>query len=222
MGQAPSPAAEAGDAFDLAKALAVCQAIAESLERWQARMHAHQALCPGNILFGADGSVELRKDVPAPLAYISPEQTGRMNRGVDYRSDFYSMGVVFYQLLTGQLPFAGGTAMEIIHAHIARQAPPPSRRNSQVPPAIGGIVMKLLAKNAEDRYQSIAGVLADLRLCRTALAHGGTIADFAAGAEDACDRLRMPQKLYGREAERAQLRQAFARSAFGAAETAAG
>jgi hypothetical protein len=209
---------QAGDTFDLAGALSVCQAIVESLGRWYAHSHLHQALCPGNIHVHEDGSVELRNDAVLPLAYVSPEQTGRMNRGVDYRSDFYSMGVVFYRMLTGQLPFAGGAAMEIIHGHIARQATPPARLNREVPQAVSNIVMKLLAKNAEDRYQSLEGLQTDLQACRAALDAGGAVPDFELGKADVYDRLQLPQKLYGREPELAQLKQALQRIAAGTAE----
>jgi len=209
---------QAADAFDLAGALVVCQAIVDSLGRWYAHTHMHQALCPGNIHIHEDGSVELRNDVMAPLAYISPEQTGRMNRGVDYRSDFYSMGVVFYQLLTGQLPFSGGAAMEVIHGHIAREARSPARLNHEVPQAVSNIVMKLLAKNAEDRYQSLEGLRADLQTCHRVLEDGDVIEDFELGKADLGGRLQMPQKLYGRDAERGQLLQALNRSAAGTPE----
>ncbi|RJG01744.1 AAA family ATPase [Noviherbaspirillum sedimenti] len=203
---------QVSDTFDLAGTLAVCQAIVDSLERWYAQTPMHQALCPGNIHIHEDGSVELRNEVMPPLAYISPEQTGRMNRGVDYRSDFYSLGVVFYRLLTGALPFSGAAAMEIIHGHIARQARPPAHINPAVPAVVSNVVMKLLAKNAEDRYQSLEGARADLQACRAVLESGGVLPDFELGKADVCDRLQLPQKLYGRDTELAQLRQALDRS----------
>ena len=210
----------AGDAFDLASTLAVFQAIVLGLEEWHGRMQRHLALCPANIRLHEDGSVELRNDTTPPLAYISPEQTGRMNRSVDYRSDLYSIGVVFYQLLTGQLPFSGAAAMEIIHGHIARQARLPSRINHEVPHAVSSIVMKLLAKNAEDRYQSLQGLQADLQTCRAALEKSGDIADFELGRADATGHLQLPQRLYGREAELAQLLRILERSAAGTCELA--
>src|SRR6185503_3885219 len=92
------------------------------------------------------------------LAYISPEQTGRMNRAIDYRTDFYSLGATFYELLTGQLPFPTIDAMELVHAHIAKQPIPPHERNSNIPELLSEIVLKLMAKNAEDRYQSAYGL----------------------------------------------------------------
>ena len=214
----PKGRLQASDAFNLAGTLAVFQAIVIALEALHARTHAHQALCPANMRLHEDGSVDLRNDVTPPLAYISPEQTGRMNRSVDYRSDLYSLGVVFYQLLTGQLPFSVAAAMEIIHGHIARQARSPSRRNREVPLAVSNIVMKLLAKNAEDRYQSLQGLQRDLQTCCTALEAEGDIPEFEVGRADVGGRLQMPQKLYGRDAELAQLLRILDRSTAGASE----
>jgi serine/threonine protein kinase len=98
------------------------------------------------------------------LAYISPEQTGRMNRQVDYRTDLYSLGVILYELFTGQLPFESSDALEMIHAHIARQPQPPHQINAGIPSQVSGIILKLLAKNAEDRYQTAYGLQADLKI----------------------------------------------------------
>lgn len=135
------------------------------------------------------------------LAYISPEQTGRMNRAMDYRTDFYSLGVTFYELLTGQLPFPTGDAMEIVHAHLAREALPPQVRNVDVPPVLSDIVMKLMAKNAEDRYQSTQGLKADLEECLWQWQTAGRIDSFSPGRHDTSDRFQTPQRLYGRERE---------------------
>lgn len=206
------------DVFDLAGSLAVCLALVEGLSVAHRQNRIHRAVCPGNIRLGEDGTVELRSDVPLPLAYTSPEQTGRMNRGVDYRSDFYSLGVVIYELLAGRLPFAEGDTMELVHSHIARQAIPPDRVNAAVPQALGDIVMKLLAKNAEDRYQSLEGLRADLSAGREALRYGGMIAPFPLAKHDICDRLYIPQKLYGRQDEIEHLMAAFKRVASGGAE----
>lgn len=206
------------ETFDLAGALVVCLAIADGMERWYARALMHKAVCPANIRVDEDGSVELHDEALLPLSYFSPEQTGRMNRSVDYRSDLYSLGVVFYELLTGQLPFAGSAAMEIIHGHIARQAIPPSRINRDVPQPVSDITMRLLAKNAEDRYQSLAGLRADLQTCLQAWQAEGRVADFELCKADVYDRLQMPHKLYGREAELAQLQRALERTSAGTAE----
>ncbi|MBD2449920.1 AAA family ATPase [Nostoc sp. FACHB-152] len=150
------------------------------------------------------------------LAYISPEQTGRMNRGIDYRSDFYSLGVTFYELLTGELPFQADDAMELVHCHLAKT--PPSVKNKNISQALLNIVMKLMAKNAEDRYQSALGLKYDLEKCLVQLKETGSIEDFPLAQRDVCDRFIIPDKLYGREAEVEILLQAFDRVSQGATE----
>ncbi|WP_414624664.1 AAA family ATPase [Calothrix sp. CCY 0018] len=144
------------------------------------------------------------------LAYLSPEQTGRMNRGIDYRSDFYSLGVTFYELLTGQLPFISDDPMELVHCHIAKTPPSINSAYSQV---ISDIVMKLMAKNAEDRYQSALGLKSDLEICLKQLQDTGKIEYFEIAKRDICDRFIIPDKLYGREAEVQTLLAAFERVA---------
>jgi predicted ATPase/signal transduction histidine kinase/tRNA A-37 threonylcarbamoyl transferase component Bud32 len=145
------------------------------------------------------------------LAYISPEQTGRMNRGIDYRTDFYSLGVTFYELLTGQLPFQSTDSMELVHCHIARQPIPPIEVNSGIPKTISDIVMKLIAKTAEERYQSAFGLRYDLEICWQQWQESGRIRQFDLGTRDLCDRFAIPEKLYGREAEVRTLLDAFDR-----------
>ncbi|MBS0307771.1 MAG: AAA family ATPase, partial [Proteobacteria bacterium] len=171
----------------------------------------HRAVCLENVRIDSAGVAELRNDVPLPLTCTSPEQTGRMNRGIDYRSDYYSLGVALYRLFVCRLPFAEGEAMELVHSHIARQAMHPAQANPQLPQALGDIVMKLLAKNAEDRYQSLEGLRADLLACRDGLQRDGAIAPFALAQHDVHDRLQIPQKLYGREDEIEHLMAAFRR-----------
>ncbi|MBD2579579.1 ATP-binding sensor histidine kinase [Oscillatoria sp. FACHB-1406] len=149
------------------------------------------------------------------LAYISPEQTGRMNRGIDYRSDFYALGVTFYELLTGCLPFESKDPMELIHSHIAKIPAPFSK---EIPKTLANIVMKLMAKNAEARYQSALGLKHDLETCLEQLQETGKIENFAIGKRDMCDRFLIPEKLYGREAEVQTLLNAFERVATGASE----
>ena len=150
------------------------------------------------------------------LAYISPEQTGRMNRGIDYRSDFYSLGVTFYELLTGELPFISDDPMELVHCHIAKM---PTRRNrEEVPQVLSDIVSKLMAKNAEDRYQSALGLKHDLETCLCQLKDTGKITYFEIGKQDLCDRFLIPEKLYGREVEVQALLDAFDRVANGTTE----
>lgn len=135
------------------------------------------------------------------LAYISPEQTGRMNRCLDFRTDFYSLGVTFYELLTHQLPFEVTDTLEFVHCHLAKQPIPPHELNSEIPQAVSEIVMKLLAKTAEERYQSAWGIKADLVDCLMQLEAHGTIETIFLGENDISDRFQIPQKLYGRETE---------------------
>ncbi|MEG4169885.1 MULTISPECIES: AAA family ATPase [unclassified Microcoleus] len=146
------------------------------------------------------------------LSYLSPEQTGRMNRGVDYRTDFYSLGVTFYELLTGELPFQSNDPMELVHSHIAKQPPLlGEKKRGEIPQVLCDIVMKLMAKNAEDRYQSALGLKFDLEFCWRQLEESGKIKSFAIARRDVCDRFIIPEKLYGRETEVAQLLAAFDR-----------
>ncbi|MEH2198162.1 trifunctional serine/threonine-protein kinase/ATP-binding protein/sensor histidine kinase [Nostoc sp.] len=152
------------------------------------------------------------------LAYISPEQTGRMNRGIDYRTDFYSLGVTFYELLTGELPFASNDPMELVHSHLAKTAPLLHKINPQIPAIISEIVSKLMMKNAEDRYQSALGLKFDLEKCLHQLKETGEIGDFAIATRDVCDRFIIPDKLYGRETEVSTLLEAFERVSLGATE----
>src|SRR5262249_9795109 len=143
------------------------------------------------------------------LAYMSPEQTGRMNRRIDRRSDLYSLGVTLYELFTGALPFAQTDPLEVVHSHIARVPPAPRDVVPSLPPVLSAIVMKLLRKVAEERYQSAAGAAADLRAGLALIERGAAGELFPLGREDACDELRIPQKLYGREEELATLLAAF-------------
>jgi predicted ATPase/signal transduction histidine kinase len=145
------------------------------------------------------------------LPYISPEQTGRMNRRLDYRTDFYSLGVTLYELLTGQLPFDRADALELVHCHIAAQPRPPAQLSEEVPPVLSQIIMKLLAKTAEDRYQSAGGLRADLERCLAQVRSGQEPAIFPLAREDFSDRLAIPQKLYGRSGEVSALLDAFER-----------
>ncbi|MCP2727710.1 AAA family ATPase [Limnofasciculus baicalensis] len=145
------------------------------------------------------------------LAYISPEQTGRMNRTIDYRTDFYSLGVTFYELLTSQLPFTTTEAMELVHCHIAKQPIPPHEINPEIPLVVSEIVMKLLAKTAEERYQSALGIRDDLVLCLIQLEAGEGIEYFIPGEQDISSKFQIPQKLYGREEEIKDLLTAFNR-----------
>ncbi|MEG4252722.1 AAA family ATPase [Microcoleus sp. Pol10D4] len=151
------------------------------------------------------------------LAYMSPEQTGRMNRAIDYRTDFYSLGVTFYEILTNQLPFTTTDPMELVYCHIAKQPVPP-KEVAEIPQAVSDIVMKLLAKNAEDRYQTAAGLKFDLETCLQQLQTTGKIENFPIGQRDRGNQLLIPQKLYGRETEVQILLDAFGRVSLGATE----
>jgi PAS domain S-box-containing protein len=149
------------------------------------------------------------------LAYLSPEQTGRMNRLLDYRTDFYSLGVTFYEMLTGQLPFPITDVLELVHCHIAKLPVPPDALNAAIPKAVSDIILKLMAKNAEDRYQSAWGIKADLEVCLHQLIETGQIHPIQLDTQGVSAQFQIPQKLYGREAEIAALLAAFERVAGG-------
>ncbi|WP_442936903.1 PAS domain S-box protein [Nostoc sp.] len=158
------------------------------------------------------------KILEGTLSYLSPEQTGRMNRGIDYRTDFYSLGVTFYELLTGELPFESHDAMELLHCHIAKQPDELKIINSKftnedIPQFFCDIVMKLMAKNAEDRYQSALGLKYDLEICLSQIEQTGKIQNFQIAQRDVSDRFIIPEKLYGREQEVKTLLAAFERVA---------
>ncbi|BDM81052.1 hypothetical protein AM10699_39190 [Acaryochloris marina MBIC10699] len=150
------------------------------------------------------------------LAYMAPEQTGRMNRGIDFRSDFYGLGITLFELFAAQLPFQADEPMAWLHCHIAQV--PPSLTQFGIPEVVASIVAKLLAKNAEDRYQSALGLKYDLEQCLTRLSEQDRIEPFEVGQRDVCDRFLIPDKLYGREAEVQALLDAFDRVAHGRAE----
>ena len=149
--------------------------------------------------------------IEGSLPYVSPEQTGRMNRSIDSRSDLYSLGVSFYQLLTGRLPFEATDAIGWVYSHVARKPPPPAAIRPSVPGVLSDIVLKLLAKVPDERYQSASGLVYDLERCLRAARDTGRIAPFPLGERDVSDRFLIPQRLYGRSAEYAVLQGAFDR-----------
>jgi PAS domain S-box-containing protein len=214
--------------FDLARLLRLAINLATALGHAHQRGLIHKDVKPEHVLvddaghvwltgFGIASRLPRERQAPAPpevvagtLAYMSPEQTGRMNRSVDTRSDLYSLGVTLYQMLTGVLPFAAADPLEWVHCHIARQPVAPANR-CEVPEPLSAIIMRLLAKNAEDRYQTAAGLVADLRRCLVQWQTQGRIDSFPLGADDLSDRLLIPEKLYGREREVDALLTAFDR-----------
>ncbi|MEZ2226111.1 MAG: AAA family ATPase [Microcoleus sp.] len=210
--------------------LKIAVQLASTLKSLHRNSIIHKDIKPSNIIINsATGTVKitdfsvasrLRKENPqlnninlveGTVAYMSPEQTGRMNRTLDYRTDFYSLGVTFYEMLTGKLPFNNSDILEIVHCHIAKQAIPPEKLNPEIPQVISDIVMKLLEKNAEDRYQTAQGLKADLENCFNSLQQVGEIVNFTPGQLDRSGQLLIPQKLYGREAEVERLLAAFDR-----------
>jgi predicted ATPase/signal transduction histidine kinase len=156
--------------------------------------------------------------IEGTLAYMSPEQTGRMNRSLDHRSDLYSLGVTLYQVLTDRLPFTSEDPIELVYCHIAQEPRPPHQIDASIPLSVSRVIMKLLAKTAEERYQSAFGLRADLERCLTLWGATGTIDEFAPGARDISGRLSVPQKLYGRDRDVQALMKAFERTAAGAVE----
>ncbi|WP_353929426.1 AAA family ATPase [Okeanomitos corallinicola TIOX110] len=216
--------------FNLQDFLQIAIAITESLAQIHAVNIIHKDINPSNIVFNPVTkelkiidfgiSTQLTRENPTitdpnilegTIAYISPEQTGRMNRSLDYRTDFYSLGVTFYELLTNQLPFLTTDALELVHYHIAKQPLTPSEINPDIPPMLSAIVMKLIAKTAEERYQSALGIKADLENCLNQLSTHNYIANFQIGSQDIYDKFQIPQKLYGREKEIKILLDAFTR-----------
>jgi PAS domain S-box-containing protein len=219
-----------GRPLETTQFLHIAISLAAALRQVHERNVIHKDIKPANILVDlASGRVWLtgfgiasrlprehqapeRPDVIAgTLAYMAPEQTGRMNRSVDSRSDLYALGVTLYEMLTGALPFTADDPMAWVHCHIARQPVPPSNRAPSIPVQISSIVMKLLAKTAEDRYQTAAGVVADLQRCLSEWETSRRINSFPLGSHDISDQLMIPERLYGREAEIGTLLAAFDR-----------
>ncbi len=206
--------------LDLTEFLRISIALANALGRLHERGIIHRDLKPANVTvdttsskvwltgFGIASDLPRERQAPEPpetiagtLAYMAPEQTGRMNRSIDSRSDLYSLGITLYEMLTGVLPFTASDPIEWVHCHIARQPRPPAERRKEVPESLSAIVLKLLAKSPEERYQTAAGLEADFRRCLVDWESLGRIDPFLLGAHDASDRLLIPEKLYGRDRE---------------------
>ncbi|HEX8539875.1 MAG TPA: protein kinase, partial [Cystobacter sp.] len=219
-----------GRPFEVLRALDLTLSLVSILAEVHRHGVIHKDLKPSNIVvtpsgdtrlidFGA-ATVQLVEHVEAApatliegtLAYMSPEQTGRMNRSVDHRADFYSLGVTLYEVLTGGRPFQGRDALEWFHAHMAQAPQPPLERVPDLPPVLSAIVLKLLAKVAEERYQSADGLAADLARCREQFLRG-VREDFPLGEHDHPTHFQLPQRLYGRASEAAALLQGFERVA---------
>ncbi|MBI1904636.1 MAG: AAA family ATPase [Rhodocyclales bacterium] len=193
-------------------------ALARILGRLHEARVTHKQISPDHLLVGADdGAPQLVDfslatrltreqadwDTPqlalAHLPYIAPEQTGRINRAIDYRTDFYSYGCTLYELFTGRPPFSFEDPLALVHSHIAKPPAPPHLINRVLPETLSAIVLKLLAKDAAERYQSTRGFIHDLEECRAQWLQHGSITPFAVGGEDTCARFEIPHKLYGRE-----------------------
>ncbi|MBF0379769.1 MAG: AAA family ATPase [Magnetococcales bacterium] len=158
------------------------------------------------------------KYLEGTLAYISPEQTGRMNRPMDYRTDLYSLGATFYHLLTNTPPFAGVDALELVHSHLAKKPKPPLEHRTDISAPISEIILKLLQKEADQRYQSCHGLLADLEHCQKQWQTSHGFSSFPIGKQDFSDRFLIAKKIYGRQQQTTQLLETFAKVCAGSSE----
>jgi serine/threonine protein kinase len=221
--------------LDLAQALAIALRLAATLAALHGTRLVHRALRPEHILIAADGSAVWLTGFgqaapafasspgaaldPSMLPYGSPEQTGRVERPVDQRADYYALGAILYEMLTGQPPFAATDALDLVHAHLARIPVAPSQRCADIPRPVAELTLKLLAKSPDDRYQSARGLAADLQECLDQWQASGTIVAFPLARHDIPERLPIPDRLYGRGPETAELRAAVHRVTTGATES---
>ena len=218
------------DAWQIADFFSLALQISDALGQVHARQIIHKDINPSNIVYNPiSGQAKLidfglstylaRENatrlnptgMEGTMAYVSPEQTGRMNRAVDYRTDFYSLGVTFYEMLTGRLPFEEKEPLALMHSHLAKQARAPHLLNDRVPLSLSDVILKLMAKNAEDRYQSAFGLKSDLLECQKIWREGNINKQFAPGNNDISDKFQISQKLFGREKEVEQMCSAFER-----------
>lgn len=223
--------------LDLKSALAIAIELAQGLGEIHHQHVIHKDVKPQNIIVDLDKkqikyidfslSTQLSREnqqlykpssMAGTLAYISPEQTGRMNRSLDYRTDFYSLGVTLYQIFTRKLPFEALSPLELVYCHIAKYPIPPHELDPSIPKVLSDIIMKCLSKEAADRYHGAFGLKNDLELCLKELEETGTIADFEIGTNDIDEHFQIPAKLYGRENEIKELLKVFNHSAEGRAE----
>ena len=219
---------------DLASFLNSAIQIAEGLRAIHRAGVVHKDVTPFNILVASDcpllkltdfaSASQLRQQahlvghpsrLAGRLAYISPEQTGRMSRLLDYRTDFYSLGVTLYELLCGRRPFMASDPLELVHCHLARVPDPPHAIREEIPEVVSAIVMKLLAKNAEERYQSSQGLIHDLCRCQQAWSATGSVPLFSLGEQDISEQFCISQTVFGRDREIAELISAFDRASQG-------
>ncbi|HEY2401667.1 MAG TPA: AAA family ATPase, partial [Steroidobacteraceae bacterium] len=217
-----------GTPMELGQFLRLSIGLSAALGRVHQRGLIHKDIKPANALvnaatgqiwltgFGIASQLPRERQSPEPpeflagaLAYMAPEQTGRMNRSIDSRSDLYSLGITLYEMLTGTLPFTASDPMGWVHCHIARQPVSPAERSKEVPEPVCAIILQLLAKTAEERYQTAGGVEADLRRCLAEWEARGRVDTFTLGTHDTPDRLLLPEQLYGRDRERQVLLTAF-------------
>jgi len=217
--------------------LSLAMAIADNLGHIHAANIVHKDINPANIVWNPETeqvkmidfgiATRLPRENPmlknpnqleGTLVYLSPEQTGRMNCALDWRTDLYSLGVTFYEMLTGKVPFDSEDSLELIHCHIAKTPTPVNEMRPEVPPILSNLVIKLIEKNAENRYQSAFGLKVDLEKCLSQLENTNKIAAFPLAQNDFSGYFQIPQKLYGREQEVNTLLQAFEKISSGAAE----
>ncbi|MEO1592639.1 MAG: protein kinase, partial [Cyanobacteria bacterium J06632_22] len=222
--------------LSLTESLAIGVQLVEQLQALHHHGIVHKDINPANILIvPRSGQVRLidfgmatefssegtsTKTLEGTLSYLSPEQTGRTRHSIDYRTDFYALGVTLYELLTQQLPFASEDTLELVHAHLAKFPQPPSERQADLPSIVSDLVMKLLAKAPDHRYQSAWGLKHDLQQCLTAWKSHGQIAHFDLARQDIPQRFALSQTLYGREAALEQLQQGLQQSRLGPTQLA--